>query len=305
VSKDEEGYIGELKDDGYESSALGVEDETVKSDGDDEEECMGDLNDEEYQLSELGVEEITNDKNNKNGRWKIGALVAICSLVLISVAAGVGASNKDKGTAVYGETVSIIEVPNENESENVNGDVAPLPSVCLSKQYFEAVMADAVEEYSCNLDIQCDGNLADTGSCGGNTGTICDGSCNSPDEACKDNQGDIQSCSCLGSYSCNENEGDVRLFSCNGKHACKKNIGTIGTLSCNGKNKACYDNHGDVAAQSCNALKSCLENEGKISSESCNHSNACEKNEGPIGEKSCNGPMSCLKNSGAIGAKSW
>lgn len=285
---DEKECVGDIKDDGYQSSEIGAEDETVKADGDDEEKCMGGINDDEYQLSELGVEEIAKDTNNECGRWKIGTFVAICGLALIFVVVGVGARNRYKGTDVYreggtGETASAVLVPNGNENDTATA----LPSVCLPKQYFEFVMADAVVEYNCNFYKQCDGNFADTGACDGNTGIICEGACNGPDGACKDNQGDIQGCSCLGSDSCTENEGDVRLFSCNGKLACKRNTGTIGTLSCNGKNRACFLNHGDVGNESCNGLKACWENEA------------------PVKEKSCNGKESCVKNSGAIGAKSW
>ena len=323
---DEEENVSELNDEGKNVSGLNETQETAESNGDDEGGYIGDvINDEEYQANEFGVNDNTVGKNNKYWRsyWKIGFLAAFI-LVIIFVAAGVGGSrNKDKGVAVYeeggglGETASVIvveseenksEIANENESggenETVNDVVAAPPPVCLSKQSFETAMADEVELYSCNLDKQCASNSADLGACGGNTGTICDGACNS-DEACTDNQGDIQSCSCLGNDACNANEGDVGLLACNGKHACKKNTGTIGTLSCNGSNRACFDNNGGIAPESCNGVKACWENDGAISFKSCNEMLACHENIGPVAEKSCNGRESCLKNSGAISAKSW
>eukprot|EP00984_Skeletonema_dohrnii_P013530 scaffold5596_cov132-Skeletonema_dohrnii-CCMP3373.AAC.10 len=301
----------------YQSSDHGDEGSAKSNVGDDE--FVGYVKTEEYQSNELGAEETTKGNNKKYGRWKIGAFVVVCSLVIISIAAGVGANNSKRADVNregggVGETASVTVVPqeneneaeNENESENVSetlNDVAtPPPSICIAKKSFEIAMADEVEEFSCNMDKQCDGN-ADIGACVGNNGTICDGACNSP-EACIDNQGDIQSCSCLGVDACNTNEGDVGLFACNGKHACKKNSGTIGTLSCNDHNRACFDNHGNVAPESCNGVKACLENDGSISLKSCNNLKSCHENTGPVGERSCNGQESCMKNFGTIGAKS-
>eukprot|EP00984_Skeletonema_dohrnii_P013516 scaffold5595_cov71-Skeletonema_dohrnii-CCMP3373.AAC.1 len=211
----------------YQSSDHGDEG-SAKSNGDDE--FVGYIKTEEYQSNELGAEETTKGNNKKYGRWKIGAFVVVCSLVIISIAAGVGANNSKRidvnreGGGV-GETASVTVVPqeNENETENetesenasetssssLNNVATPPPTICIAKQSFEIAMADEVEEFSCNMDKQCDGNAdTDIGACVGNNGTICDGACNSP-EACIDNQGDIQSCSCLGVDACNTNEGDV------------------------------------------------------------------------------------------------
>ncbi len=308
--ENEEEYKCDVNSEEYQSSGLAddetadddeicvddaIKDEEYQSSEHGDEFCEGGINDEEYQSSELVVE----DESNKHGRRKVGAFIAICSLVLVCVAAGVGASYNRAN--VNREGIAAV-TENEFESESVSDVASSPPSLCLSKQSFELAMADEVEEYSCNIDKQCDSNDAD--ACYGNTGTICDGACNSL-EACVDNQGDIQSCSCLGTDACNINEGDVGLFSCNGKHACKKNKGSIGTLSCNGHNRACFDNNGDVEPESCNGLKACLENHGSIGFKSCNNVKSCHENTGPIGERSCNGEESCLFNTGTIVAKSW
>lgn len=274
-----------------------LKDEEYQSNEHRDEFCEGGIDDEEYLSSELGFE----GESNKHGKRKVGAFVFICSLVLVCVAAGVGASYKRANVDREG-IAAVTEI--EYEGESVNDVSASPPSICLSKQLFEIAMADEVEEYSCNIDNQCDSNAADAGACYGNTGTICDGACNSL-EACVDNQGDIQSCSCLGTDACNINKGDIGLFSCNGKHACKKNKGSIGTLSCNGHNRACFDNNGDVEPESCNGLKACLENHGLIGFKSCNNMKSCHENTGPVGERSCNGEESCLFNTGTIEAKSW
>ena len=290
---DEECVGDELKDEEYQSTASSI----------------GTTNDEEYQSSEFGVE----GKKNKYGRWKLGVLVFVFGLILVAVVAGIGSNNN---RAVRGgETASVTVLPQDNEdesmieneteiesaSENMDDVEAPLPSVCLPKESFEIAMADAVEEYSCNTDVYCH-TVPANNACNGNTGTICEGACNSP-AACLDNKGDVQSCSCLGNDACHENEGDLGLFACNAKNACKKNKGTIGMLSCN-KNRACFDNVGDVEFESCDGNKACLHNHGSISFKSCNSFKACNENRGPVGEQACNGRESCLHNSGTIGPKS-
>jgi len=321
ISDDEECVRGDLNDDHIHQSNGHEDDKTTRDDGvcldeelNDEEyqstaNSVGTTN-EEYQSSELGVK----GKNNKYGRWKMGALILVFGLVLVAVVAGIGANNNradfhtEEGVR-GGETASVTVVPqeNENEIENVSENITndgetPPPSVCLPKESFEVAMAGEVEEYSCNRDVQCHSVPADN-ACIGNIGTICEGACNSP-AACIDNQGDIQSCSCLGADACHGNEGDVGLFSCNGKNACKKNRAAIGMLSCNAHNRACFDNNGVVEFESCNGVKACLENYASISFKSCNNVKSCNENTGPVGEQSCNGQESCLKNTGTIGAKS-
>ena len=75
----------------YQSSDHGDEG-CAKSNGD--YEFVGYIKNEDNQSSEVVAEETPKVNSKKYGRWKIGAFVAVCSLVIISIAAGVGSSKQ-------------------------------------------------------------------------------------------------------------------------------------------------------------------------------------------------------------------